>query len=107
MNVRRESIIGRVFVRLVVDPLLLSGRSSQKLKSNAASGAHWVSVLFQKVIDPTFLPPPGYLRKRADCVYGSAFLRCVEFVEKNHIQGDALGFGSGRFLVIRRGGGPT
>lgn len=94
MNIRRESLVTRLFVRLIADPLLSSPASSTMLKSKAANRSAWVGRLLHKLIDPTILPPPGYLRKRADKVYGEAYLRCFEYIEKNNVRGDVLEFGT-------------
>ena len=79
---------------MVVDPMLRSASTRQRLKRDAGRGSAWVDFVLNHLIDPTILPPPSYTRERADAVYGDALRRAVEFVTRSGVPGDVLEFGT-------------
>jgi hypothetical protein len=51
--------------------------------------------------DPTYWPPPGYTRERANLIYGEAFRRFFEYLSGTNVPGDVLEFGTMRGFTAR------
>ncbi len=94
MNTRRESLFSRMITRMVLDPVLSSGVVQKGMKQRREGDSGLASFVLRNLLDPTTLPPPGYVRHRADAVYGEVFRRSFEYLAGSRVSGDIVEFGT-------------